>query len=43
LKKVALGYLMRKGLNNINCRFDVIGVLFTSSKKPSIIHIENAF
>ncbi len=43
LRKIAQVYLMNKGLENVDCRFDVIGVLFTFSEKPSIVHIENAF
>ncbi|MCP2605140.1 YraN family protein [Candidatus Aminicenantes bacterium AH-873-B07] len=42
LKKIAQGYIIKKGLDNINCRFDVIAILF-SSGKPSILHIKNAF
>ncbi|MCP2520057.1 YraN family protein [Candidatus Aminicenantes bacterium AC-335-B20] len=43
LKKIAQGYIIKRKLENINCRFDVIGILFSSSGKPSIFHIKNAF
>ncbi|MFQ6083720.1 MAG: YraN family protein [Candidatus Aminicenantia bacterium] len=43
LRKIAQGYLMKNNLNNIKCRFDVLGILFSETKEPEIFHIKNAF
>jgi len=43
LQKIAQGYMVKKKLEDINCRFDVIGILFSSTGEYSIFHIENAF
>lgn len=43
LKKVANAYLFEKEIREIECRFDVITVLFRGKIKPEIKHYINAF
>ena len=43
LKRIAELYLFDKGIEEIDCRFDVITVLFLGKQKPIIEHYENAF
>jgi putative endonuclease len=43
LKKVANAYLFEKEIREIECRFDVITVLFKAKIKPEIKHYINAF
>jgi putative endonuclease len=43
LKKVAELYLYDKDIRELDCRFDVITVLFRSEMKPLIKHYINAF
>ena len=40
--KVAMGYLMAKHIENMDCRFDVVGVIKNASK-TEIRHVEDAF
>jgi putative endonuclease len=42
LEKVAEGYLVERGIENRECRFDVIAVEFKETR-PMIRHIVNAF
>ncbi len=43
LKKVAAAYLYDKEIKEIDCRFDVVTVLFRGEMKPEIKHYVNAF
>ena len=43
IRKIAEGYLQKKGLQDVECRFDVISVIFEEDAAPSISHIKNAF
>ena len=43
LKKIAQLYLFDKELKDVDCRFDVVAVLFQSKEEPLINHYENAF
>lgn len=43
LKKVATAYLYDKEIKEIDCRFDVVTVLFRGKLKPEIKHYVNAF
>jgi len=43
LIKLANFYLSEKDFNDINCRFDVIGITLEKDNKEKIVHIENAF
>ena len=43
LKKVANAYLYDKEIREVNCRFDVVTVLFRGKLKPEIKHYVNAF
>jgi putative endonuclease len=43
IKRIAQAYLYEKEISEINCRFDVIAILFRSKIKPIINHYENAF
>ncbi len=43
LKKVAAAYLYDKEIKEIDCRFDVVTVLFRGESKPEIKHYVNAF
>lgn len=40
--KVAMGYLMEKGIEQTDCRFDVVGIIKIGSR-TEIRHIEDAF
>lgn len=43
LKKIAVAYLYDKEIKEIDCRFDVVTVLFRGKIKPEIKHYVNAF
>ena len=43
VKRIAEAYLYEKEINNVDCRFDVVTVLFRSKIKPIINHYKNAF
>jgi putative endonuclease len=43
LKKIAGFYLYEKDINEIECRFDVVTVLFSDNEDPVIEHYINAF
>ena len=43
LRKMAELYLYDKSISELECRFDVITILFQSKRKPLINHYENAF
>jgi len=43
IKKIAESYLYDKEITEIDCRFDVVSVLFREKIKPLITHYENAF
>jgi putative endonuclease len=43
VKKIAEAYLYENEISEINCRFDVVAILFRSKIKPIINHYENAF
>jgi len=43
LKKMAELYLYDKDIRELDCRFDVVTVLFKPQKKPLINHYVNAF
>ena len=43
LKKMAALYLYDKDIKELDCRFDVVTVLFRSKIKPLISHYMNAF
>jgi len=43
IKRMAELYLFNKGIEEIDCRFDVIAVIIGDGKKPAVTHYENAF
>ncbi|PJA97767.1 MAG: YraN family protein [Ignavibacteriales bacterium CG_4_9_14_3_um_filter_30_11] len=43
LRKIADSYLYEKKLDDIDCRFDVITILYKLKEKPEIKHYKNAF
>jgi len=43
LRKLASAYLAVNGLEEAECRFDVISVVFDEALKPSLVHIRDAF
>ena len=43
IKKIAQGFLTKNNLNETECRFDVISLIFDEGKGFSIRHIQNAF
>ncbi len=43
VKRVAELYLFEKGIEDVECRFDVVTVLFENPENPEIIHYPNAF
>ncbi len=40
---VALEYLNRKNIHDINVRFDVISIIFDDNNRKQVDHLENAF
>jgi len=43
IKRIAQGFLMRNNLQDAECRFDVISILFDQNQGYRIRHIQNAF
>jgi putative endonuclease len=43
VKKIAEAYLYEKEISEIDCRFDVVTILFRSEIKPIVNHYKNAF
>lgn len=43
IKKIAQGFLVKNNLQDVECRFDVISLLFTEEEGFSIQHIKDAF
>lgn len=43
LKKIAEAYVYEKDLNEVECRFDVIAIIWNRETKPKITHYKNAF
>ena len=43
VRKIAELYLYEKEIREINCRFDVIAILFEDLNNPTVNHYENAF
>lgn len=43
VRRIAEAYLYENEINNADCRFDVIAILFRSKIKPLVNHYENAF
>ena len=43
IRKIAEGFLAKNNLQNVECRFDVISLLFTEDNGYSIHHIKDAF
>jgi len=43
LRKIADSYLYEKQIDDIDCRFDVVTILFHPKEKPEIKHYINAF
>lgn len=43
LKKIAELYLYENNIKEVDCRFDVITILFDEPENPKIEHYENAF
>ena len=43
IKKMAELYLFDKEIEEADCRFDVVAILFENEKNPKITHYENAF
>ncbi|NIO47871.1 MAG: YraN family protein [Candidatus Aminicenantes bacterium] len=43
IRKIAQGFLTKKNLQDVECRFDVISLSFDENEGYSIRHIKNAF
>ena len=43
LKKIAAAYLSENEIEDKDCRFDVVAILFQGKRKPIINHYEEAF
>lgn len=43
LKKIAEAYLYEKEIKEVECRFDVIAIIWNRETKPKITHFKNAF
>lgn len=43
IRKIAEGYLAKNGLDDVECRFDVISILFDEKGDHAITHYKDAF
>lgn len=43
VKKIAQGFLVKNGLEDVECRFDVISISLDENQEYSIRHIKDAF
>lgn len=43
LKKIAEAYIYEKDIKDVECRFDVIAIIWNRETKPRITHFKNAF
>ncbi|HSL89064.1 MAG TPA: YraN family protein [Ignavibacteriaceae bacterium] len=43
LKKIAESYVYEKDIKEVECRFDVIAIIWNRETKPLINHFKNAF
>jgi putative endonuclease len=43
IKRIARGYLAAKGLEDADCRFDVVAILFADDGRWTLTHFEDAF
>ncbi len=43
IKKIAELYLFEKNIEDVECRFDVVTVLFENPEDPEIVHLPDAF
>lgn len=43
IRKIAEAYFYEKEIEGVDCRIDVVAILFQGNKAPYINHIENAF
>lgn len=43
IRKIAEAYLCEKEIEGVDCRIDVVAILFQGKKEPYINHIKNAF
>ncbi len=43
LKKIAEAYLYEREIKEVECRFDVIAIIWNRETKPKITHFKNAF
>lgn len=43
LKKIAEAYVYEKDFKEVECRFDVIAIIWNRETKPKITHYKNAF
>lgn len=43
IKKIAEAYFYEKKLNDVECRFDVIAIIWNRETKPKITHFKRAF
>lgn len=43
LKKIAEAFVYEKDYREVECRFDVVAVIWNRETKPQIIHFRNAF
>lgn len=43
IRKIAMGYLLKHHLDGVNCRFDVISILFHDDGNYRLEHFQDAF
>lgn len=43
IRKIAEGYLALNNLDDVECRFDVLSIVFDENRTRSIIHYKDAF
>jgi putative endonuclease len=43
LKKIAEAYVYEKDLKEVECRFDVVAIIWNRETKPKITHFKDAF
>jgi putative endonuclease len=43
IRKIAQGFLAKKNMKDVECRFDVLSLFFTEKEGYKVDHIQNAF
>ena len=43
IRRIATGYLIERRLGDVNCRFDVVSILFHEDGSHRLVHFQDAF